>query len=204
MDSLPGIAEAYRDVFQYLGVEFPGMERIKSFIGPNVQIILNEVVGLKGKQLSEAVSVFRSSYGDGKYLNYRKYPGVDEMLKELRDAGRKLFVATSKMQTMASDLIGHAGWSTDFFSVAGVNPERNVNNKHDVLSHVLSYFNLESKMTVMVGDRVGDLESARQLKIYSIGVLWGYGSREEVSRANPDVIVEQIAELGGHLNRPCE
>ncbi len=195
VDPLEGITEGYREVCQHLGVDLPGPEVIRTFIGPNIQTVLSETFALRGTELDDAVFVFRNAYGKRHLLKYQKYPGMEQTLEVLIGLKKNLYVATSKMQTMAIELIDHVGWSKLFQSIAGVQPEAQILTKTGVLTHLVNQCGLQPAKTVMVGDRGADMESAQELQMYSIGVLWGYGDFEELNRTDPSLIIRKAEEL---------
>ena len=189
INPLEGITETYRALCSFLDVELPNSETISSFIGPNIQTVLSETFSLSGRSLDEAIAIFRSMYGGEHLLGYTKYPGIDVMLSSLLGLNKRLFIATSKMQTMAVRLVEHAQWGRVFVSVAGVRPEVGVVSKISVLSDLVRQHHLEPKNTLMVGDRGADIRAAHELNLSSVGVLWGFGSVVELTEAEPDVLI---------------
>ena len=123
------------------------------------------------------------------------YDGIEEMLRSHKDNGMKLAVATSKPELMSERIISYFGISEFFDTICGSVPgERHT--KSDVIAEVFSRLKIKDRSKVlMVGDRKQDIEGAHKMGISAMGVLYGYGSREEFERAGADFIAETPADV---------
>jgi phosphoglycolate phosphatase len=195
VDSLPGIAEAYRHVFNQLGIEPIPEAEIRQLVGPPIQVVLQERLGLSGSALDEGVKIFRSHYGTQGLSNFSIYNGIDELLAHLSEAGVVLYIATSKLQTMAIEVVAHAGWTHRFAQIGGATLDGSLHLKADVLRWTVSRMEWDIEPRFMVGDRAADIHGGREVGLQSVGVTWGYGDIDELEAAGADAIVDSPFEL---------
>ena len=165
------------------------------FIGPPLNESLPEYYGFTPEQTVKAVEVFRGYFVEKGWLENAPYPGVAELLRELKEAGLQLMVATSKPEVQALRVLKHFGLAEYFEHICGA-PLGNEDGarKADVVHRALGYAE-DASSVVMVGDRRHDVEGARENGIPCIGVLYGYGSREELAVAGASFIAEDLVGL---------
>jgi phosphoglycolate phosphatase len=125
------------------------------------------------------------------------YVGVGEMLDALRDAGRVMCIATSKRRDFADRVIDHLGLRTYIHAVYGAIPGGGLDDKQDLLAHILAHESFDPAHTMMLGDRLHDMHAARHNNLRAIGALWGYGGREELLTAGADAIADMPKDVPG-------
>ncbi len=195
VDSFPGIASAYHYVQLELGLGDMDDADLKQLIGPPIRESLERFFGLSGDRLEQGVRIFREHYGREGLLRFSKYPGIDEMLVALRDHDFDLYIATSKLRTMAIKVIDHAGWSDLFTTVGGAELDGTRHMKRDVLTWTMTQITDGTQAVAMVGDRAADIVCGRELGLQGIGVNWGYGSVTELTEAGAMVIADSPKQL---------
>lgn len=195
VDSFPGIASAYHHVLIQLRLGDMDDADLRQFIGPSIQETFQQHFGLSGARLEEGVRIFREHYGTGGLLRFSKYPGIDEMLLALRDHGFNLYIATSKLHTMAIDIIEHAGWTDLFQVVGGAAPDGTRHLKKDVIAWTMAHVISGARVVAMVGDRAADIACGRELGLRGIGVTWGYGSVMELEEAGATITADSPNQL---------
>lgn len=121
-------------------------------------------------------------------------------LQGLKEAGASLFVATSKPKVFAERIVERFGLGEFFKAIHGSELDGTRIKKGDVISHALTVEKLSPESTVMVGDRLHDIAGARENGLFSVGVLWGFGSREELIEAGAGVLCEEPKNLTGVLS----
>ncbi len=183
VDSLPGIAMAYSHVIAEMGLGGINDADLRHLIGPPIQVALHQHFGLDGNRLEEATRVFREHYGAHGLFRFAKYEGVEAMLRGLQDHGFDLYVATSKLRTMAIEILKHAGWIDLFKVVGGAELDGSRYIKKDVIEWTLGHVIGGRHVVAMVGDRAADIIGGRELGLLAIGVTWGYGSAHELDEA---------------------
>lgn len=192
-DSAPGITNSAARALAYFGIE-EKPEDLLRFIGPPLNESLSEYYGFTPEQTAKTVEVFREYFVEKGWLENAPYPGIPELLRDLKAGGLQLMVATSKPEVQAVRILKHFGLVEYFTRVCGA-PAGNEDGgrKADVVRRALQFSELSS--TVMVGDRKYDVLGAQENGIPCIGVLYGYGSREELSAAGASFIAENLEAL---------
>jgi phosphoglycolate phosphatase len=201
VDSFPGIAAAYHHMLVEMDLGDLDDDELRPLIGPPVQAVLEERFGLSGERLNEGVRSFRHHYGSEGLFRFSAYPGIDLLLRQLRDLGFDLRVATSKMRSMAVEIVQHAGWTDLFTVIGGAEPIGGFHRKRDVIEWTLDRAPRGVQGIAMVGDRGVDLVAGRQFGLAGIGVTWGYGSTRELVEAGAIETADSAAELFTALTR---
>lgn len=193
-ESGPGIMKAAQYALRAYGIEKP-WQSLSFFVGPPLSETFASFV--PAEDIPAIVEKFREYYRTDGWLDNAPYPGVPEMLQGLRDAGCKLYVATSKPEAMAVRVLEHFDLSGYFESVCGApegDPE--AGKKVNVVKAALrSARCTEPGRTVMVGDRRHDVQGAGLAGLETVGVLYGYGSREELETAGAAAIAATPEEV---------
>ncbi|MCL2617874.1 MAG: HAD hydrolase-like protein [Defluviitaleaceae bacterium] len=175
-DSEPGLAQAYRYIFDKYGIDIGGRD-LRLFFGPPITQCLAPYFATEA-ELMAVIEDFRAYYRPLYISDNSLYPGIVEMLYTLKARGYTLAVVTGKPEQSAADVVAHFGIRPYFdgvYGAAGLHTE-----KIETLNHALKLHNCRPEHAVMVGDRLYDLEAAMLAKTGGIGVLWGYGTREEL------------------------
>lgn len=199
--SHPGIVRGVGMVLEELGI-YKSPKELLSFVGPPMLESFTKGCGLSMEEYTRAIERFRRFYETQGMFESEVYPGIPELLTRLQSAGKKLYVATSKPEPQARQLLEHFGLQ-DFFAFIGgsdgdFHGERH--NKTLVMEYVLKNAGIAPGPGVcMVGDKSHDVQGAKNTGIFSIGVLYGYGSREELRAAGADRIFDRADEVGGFL-----
>ncbi len=193
-DSGEGIRNSARYAFEKLGLPIPAETELRKMVGPPLSVGFS-VLGVPNAQIDEAVRLYRERYneGGGKYEN-RVYDGIEDCLKELKAAGMRLYVGTSKPEPLAKEILSEFGLAPYFDCIAGASWDGSRQNKDDVLAYLLSLVG-GADGTVMVGDTHYDVRGAHARNLPCIGVTWGYGTREELQNAGADVLINTPEEL---------
>ena len=146
-------------------------------------------------RVEQAVGIYRARYSEVGIYDCSVYPGVVGMLDGLRDAGTTMYIATSKRRDFADRVIDHLSLRSYVRGVYGALPGGGLDEKQDLLAHILSVENVAAPEAVMVGDRLHDMHAARHNDIRGIGVLWGYGGHDELMAAGADAVAAQPDEV---------
>ena len=191
-DSAEGIINSVRLVMNHFNIPIPGMDVLRTFVGPPLHDMFVRH-GVPKDKVDEAIRIFRERYTTiGKFEN-TPYPGIHELLEALKSRGYSLYVATSKPENQAVEILQHFELAKYFDSICGASLDRSRITKEEVLKHLLA--NTPSNDPVMVGDTVYDVGGAAALGIPTIGVSWGYGSVEDMQNAGAIAIVHSMTEL---------
>lgn len=198
IDSYPGILASCLAALRALGHEPDEALDIRRFIGPPLEDIMQALLQSYGDdRVGEAVTAYRQDYGESGYLGSVPYPGIGASLEEMKRSGLRLYLATSKRATFASRILEHLKFTTYFDGIHGSVPSGELDHKPELLAHILSKHDLSPSRSLMVGDRRHDISGAHAVGMRGLGVLWGYGSRDELETAGADQLVESPADLAG-------
>lgn len=196
IDSRPGIAASCLATLRALGHAPDEAFDITPFIGPPLEEVLRVLLRTyDDDRLDEAVSAYRQHYGDSGFLGSELYPGIGEALEDMRQAGLRIYMATSKREIFARRIAEHLNLAGYFDGIYGSVHDGALDHKPELLAHILSERNLMASDALMVGDRRHDIVGAHAVRMRGLGVLWGYGSRDELETAGADHLVERTADL---------
>ncbi len=192
-DSGEGIINCAQYAFQQMGYPVPPREEMRVFVGPPLWDTF-ERFGIPKERTDEAVQIFRSRYVPiGKFEN-TPYPGIRELLEALGAEGNLLYVATSKPETTAVEVLEHFDLARYFDRICGADLEKKRNSKDAVIAYLLNMTGSDAEM-VMVGDTEYDVLGAAAHGIPTIGVSWGYGDVAAMEKAGAKAIVNSTEEL---------
>ncbi len=193
-ESGPGIVNAALYMFDRVGVREDNKERLRSFIGPPVTENLIELYGFTEEDAQRAYVFFREYYENKGMFENKLYDGIVEAVEELRRAGRHVYIATAKPEFIALPILKHFGITGLFERIFAVRREEGIFDKLQVLQFAAGEMGAMPG-PVMVGDRKYDIEGGRAVGFATAGVLYGYGSREELLSAGSDYLIDSVADL---------
>ncbi|WP_439875963.1 HAD family hydrolase [Bacillus mycoides] len=195
-DPKEGIINSVLYALEKIGMEEVNISELDSFIGPPIQQSFVDRYNMNEIEVERAVFYFREYLKRSGLLENKVYDGITTLLQELKDAGNRLFVATSKPTIFAKQVIEHFQLTTFFEEIVGSNLDGTRIKKEEIIAHILqTNKELKKEEMVMIGDRKHDVIGANSNGIASIGVLYGYGSEIELSDAGAIHIVKDVEEL---------
>lgn len=193
-DSSEGIIKSALYAFEKMQITPPGEDDLYTFIGPPLGDSFVKH-GVEEKDKDRAVATFRERYTKiGKFEN-APYPGMIDLLNKLKNEGFKLYVATSKLETIALEVLDHFDMTEYFDEIAGSTADGSREKKEDVIKYLLDKIGEDETGTVMVGDTNFDVLGAAELGIPCIAVTWGFGDLDEMKKAGAVAIVNDMDEL---------
>lgn len=195
VQSGPGVMASVRHALAELGEPIPPDSQMHRFIGPPLAESFRDVCGLDPARAAAAIAAYREYYAEHGQFDSTLYAGVPELLDALRGAGRTLAVATSKASVFAESALEHFALRHHFRVVVGARLDGTRVRKADVLRVALERLGMPVGGAVLVGDRYHDVFGAITVGIPCIGVLWGYGSADELTSAGASSLVSTPADL---------
>ncbi|MBR3574484.1 MAG: HAD-IA family hydrolase [Lachnospiraceae bacterium] len=197
-DSGPGIMNGYEYALGKMGVEIPDRSFLRQFVGPPLGESWEKKLGFSPDDVQRGIALYREYYADKGVYENEVYPGVKELLSDLKSSGKKMYIATTKAEPMAKVVAEHFGLLGFFDEVVASTAERKT--KIDVLKYVTEECDItDISKTVMVGDRHYDITGARHFGLDSIGVLYGYGDRQELEEAGATYIAETVPDIRKYI-----
>ncbi len=198
-DSGEGIINCAILGLRHFGLPIPPREELGVFVGPPLDRTFVEF-GVPEDRAQEAVDVFRSRYVvKGKFEN-APYPGIREALATLKVQGHRLFVATSKPEVTALEVLEHFDMLQYFEFICGATLDGTRLHKSDVIAYLLKQVSVSDEI-LMVGDTKFDVLGAAHHGIPTIGVAWGYGSVADMEQAGAKAIAHSMDELVELINK---
>src|ERR1700733_3373905 len=196
VDSQPGISASCLAALRALGHEPDENLDIAGAIGPPLEELMQILLQSYGDdRVGEAVAAYRQHYGESGFLGSVPYPGIGKSLEEIKGNGLRLYLATSKRAIFASRILDHLKFTAYFDGIHGSVPGGGLDHKPELLAYVLSEHGLSPSHSLMVGDRRHDISGAHAVGMRGLGVLWGYGTRDELETAGADRLLEAAADL---------
>jgi phosphoglycolate phosphatase len=167
----------------------------KGFIGPPLQLGFKHFFSMDDHQTLIAVKYFREYYSTRGLYENEPYEGVAAMLEELHRAGKKLYVATSKLEKFAVEICRHFGFNKYITQLKGA--DYHGEKPKDVLISELLNENsiVPAGEVVMAGDTVFDMEGGKANGIKTLAVTWGFGSETDLLKTMPDYIARSVKEM---------
>lgn len=199
-DSGSGIMRSILYATEQLGWPAPSEETLRSFIGPPLyESFLHMAPSAEAAQ--QAVGHYRAYYQRKGMFENHVYPGIPEVLIRLKEAGAKLYIATSKPEEFAKKIITHFDLDRYFTGIYGASMDGHRSKKADVIQYALTEAQLDptKETIIMVGDRNHDILGAQQNGLDSIGVLYGFGEETELQEAGATFLVQSPKDLGAIL-----
>jgi phosphoglycolate phosphatase len=190
-----GITEAAAHALARMGVIEVDPDGLRRFVGPPLEHSFRDLDGFDAAAVDEAVRHYREHYADKGISQYRQYPGISDLLERLLTAGVQLGVVTAKIQDFADGALRTAGLSSYFTTVHGRALE-DVVAKSVTLRRALESRRVAPQRVVMVGDREHDVEAALENGVDVIGVLYGFGTAEELNGAGAQMTAEGPGQIG--------
>jgi phosphoglycolate phosphatase len=210
VDSAPGMHESVRAAAAALGLPDPTPAQLRAMVGPPLQDGFALVLAVTPADVDRAVTAYRAHYAAGAMLEAPPYPGIPELLDQLRADGATLAVTTSKPEPFAVRILGHVGLLDRFASVHGATLDGAVRHKEQVVAAALAR-HPDGAGAVLVGDRAQDVLGAAAHGLPCIGAGWGPAEDGELERAGaasvaatPADVVDALAdiELTGRRGSP--
>ena len=195
-DPAVGITTSVAYALKKFGIEVDDITTLSHFIGPPLLDTFMEDYGFSKEKAQTAIDYYRERFRvKGLYENV-VYDGVPEMLEKLKKGGKEIILATSKPEPFAREILRHFGLDKYFLFIAGSNFDGTRTAKAEVIEYALESAGVTDKTAaVMIGDRKHDIIGAQKTGLDSIGVLYGYGSKEEICSADATHIAETVDDI---------
>lgn len=196
-----GITNSIAYALEQSNMPVPPREQLYQFIGPPLLEEFQKVYGVTEAEARALVAQFRVYFESRGIFENRMYDGIPEMLQRLRDHGCRLVLATSKPEVFAEQVLEHFGLRSYFTAVAGSTIDEGRTDKAEVIAYALGKLDVAGR-PLMVGDRKHDVVGARTNGIPCLGVLYGYGSRQELLGAGAVRLAEQVSDVADIILAP--
>ena len=194
-DSGEGITNSVKHALKYFNIEVKDKAELKKFVGPPLGESFKNFYNLNEEEVQLAIEKYREYFKEKGIFENRVYEGIEDLLEKLCEDGKKIFLATSKPEIFARQILKYFNLEKYFTYIKGASMDLSISKKAQIVEIVINENNLKLEETIMIGDRREDVFGASENHIDSIGVLYGYGDYEELSKAEATYIVKDVKEL---------
>ena len=182
-----GITNSVMYALEKFNIHVSDRKELYPFIGPPLVDSFRKYYNFSEKQALRAVEYYREYFRAGGIFENTVYEGIPEMLEELKNRNATVALATSKPYEFSVQILDHFGLHKYFDRVGAATMDGSISWKADVIRHLLDKLGVIDKSSVlMIGDRDQDVEGAKANGLHCAGVLWGYGSKDELTNAGAD------------------
>lgn len=194
-DSAEGIINSVRYALDKFGIAENDEKKLCTFVGPPLYDSFRELYGMSHDDANLAIVYYREYFvSKGLYEN-TVYGGIREMLERLLNKDKKLILATSKPEKFAREILKNFSLDGYFYEIFGATMDEKLCRKDDIIEYALTRTGVSPDDAVMIGDRRYDIEGGRKNGLTTVGVLYGYGNRDELTAAKSDYIASTVNEL---------
>ena len=191
-----GITKSVQYGLKKMNIDEPDIDKLENFIGPPLRLSFEESYGFTTEQAMQAISYYRERFEEKGMYENTVYDGIPTLLAALKEQGYILAIATSKPTVFAEEILRYFDLQHYFDFIGGSNLDETRSFKWEVIEYVMQQFEqCSSDQFIMIGDRKYDIDGAIKNGVDSIGVTYGYGSKEELQAANATYIVHTVEEL---------
>ena len=191
-----GITNSVAYALGKFGIEVTDKTTLYNFIGPPLVDSFMKYYDFNKEDALLAVDYYREYFGVTGIFENRVFDGIPELLDTIKKTGRIIALAPSKPEQYATRILDHFDLSQYFDFIGGATMDETRSKKADVIEYTLKQLNVTDKSNVvMVGDRHHDIDGANQNCLDSIGVLFGYGDREELETAGATYIAKTVNDI---------
>ncbi len=199
-DNTQGIINSLKYSLHKMHIDDYPENLLDGFIGPPLQWGFSQLFGLNERDTKLAVEYFREYYGENGWHQNVPYDGVLEMMAELDRLGKRMYIATSKLEKYALKIVEHFEMDKYIIRLKGADYHAKKATKTQIISDVLTTQQLApSKEIAMVGDTVYDMAGGKENGLSTVAVAYGFGKEQELKAQHPDFFVEDVEELFGVL-----
>ena len=194
-DPFEGITRSVARSLLHFGIEVSDRRELGRFIGPPLRDSFPRYYGIPEDRVEEAIAVYREYFSVKGLFENELYDGIEELLCALYESGIRIVLATAKPEVYARRITEHFGIDKYFYRQCGASLDGSRDTKREVIAYALRECDADPSDVLMVGDRSHDIIGARECGVSAIGVLWGYGDREELEQAGAVGIFSSVSEL---------
>lgn len=200
IDSEIGIVASIEYALTALDAPLPPREELRKWIGPPLRATFPLVLGNDAGKVERAVALYRERFSDIGWREHAVYPGIEATIDALAQRGVRMAVVTSKPDLYAGKIVASLPFGARFEQVYAVGAGSGHSEKAELIGRALDEFGIAPSAAVMVGDRHFDIEGALANRVHAVGVVWGFGGREELTTAGAHAIADSPVQLPALLS----
>ena len=194
-DTGEGIYDSVRYAVKAMGFDPLPEEIVHTFIGPPVFSSFKRALNLSDEDSAKAVEKYREQYIHDGIYRLRFYDGMENLLNDIKKSGIKLAVASSKPENFIVEILRYLKISDLFDFISAPESDRAPESKTALVEHAVKALGIDKSKAVMIGDRYFDIDGAKEAKVTSIGVTFGFGNRDELINSGADYIADNTEDI---------
>ena len=195
-DNYPGISTCIVHALTRLGIAAPDEAALRACVGPPLRSSFSRFLATsEADRIEQAMLHYRERFEVTGWQENTPYPGIAPALETLAGRGFRMFVCTSKPQRYADRIVEHFELRRYFSAVYGPDLAGSLDDKRKLLAHALAERRIDPSQALMIGDRAHDMHAAHANQMPGLGVLYGYGSREELLEAGASALCDSVDAL---------
>jgi phosphoglycolate phosphatase len=187
IDSAVGITRCVAYSLERMG--HPGLpqQTLRGWIGPALRVSYGQLFNSPA-DVERAVELYRERFEIEGWREHTIYDGIGDAVEAVHAAGHRLAVVTAKNEPHARKIVTTLPFGHRFEDIIGATPDGRISHKPELIAEALARLDLRSEHCAMIGDRHMDIEGAAHHRMRGIGVLWGFGSEDELRDAGADAL----------------
>lgn len=202
INTFEGVTRSFAYALESYGIRVSSLEELRPVLGPPLRDAFMNMYGFEEADAVDAVEKYRERYNNRFIAESELYPGIADTLKKLFSDGFVMAVATAKPEHFALPLLEHYGLKDYFHCIAGATLDKSRDSKKAVLAYLIDKLKItDNSEVLMIGDRKYDMEGAAHFGIDGMGVLYGFGSREEMEASPHVLLADDAADLYRKVTR---
>lgn len=190
-----GVTNSVAYALEKFGISVEDKRELYRFIGPPLLYSFENFYGFSESDAKKALGYYREYYSKTGIFENRIYDGIKDLLTDLKKSGKKFVVATSKPEHFAKIVLKNFDILGYFDFLGGASLDESRSEKNEIMEYALNTCKTDVTKAIMIGDRHFDIDGAKLFGMDSIGVLFGYGTREELESAGATYIVNSADEI---------
>lgn len=194
IQSSEGVTRCVAYALEKMGQPVPAMPELRKWIGPALRTSFGPVFG-DAERVERAVELYRERFESDGWKEYELYPGIEAVVRSLKAYGHRMAIVTAKTESHAQRIVEHLPFGDCFEDVTGASLDSTRSHKPQLVGEALRRLSLQPEQCWMIGDRRMDIEGARHHGMRNIGVLWGFGGRQELQAAGAHALAATPDEL---------
>ncbi|MBQ9988132.1 MAG: HAD hydrolase-like protein [Clostridia bacterium] len=195
VDTRQAVADSYLYACEQVGIEETDGTRIFTYVGRRSTLIFSEYHKLEGERLQKAYDAYAEYFNTTGIEKAALYPGMAELFRELKANGAKMTVASARSLSQLTMLFERLNFSDAFDLIRATETNHKAADKPQLVRECIAFMGVKPEECVMIGDRIYDIAGGQTAGTRSIGVTFGFGTREELVECAPDAIVDDVAAL---------
>ncbi len=194
-DTGEGIFSSVRYAIEAMGFDPQPEEVIHTFIGPPVFSSFKNALNLSDEDSAKAVEKYRERYIESGIYQLKIYDGLEKLMEDMKKSGIKLAIASSKPENFIIKILDFLKINNLFDYIAAPESDKAPESKTSLVERAINHSGVEKSKAIMIGDRYFDIDGAKDAGIDSIGVTFGFGSKDELQNAGATYIAENADDI---------